>query len=138
MKFAFEKVSRLLLVVVAALLMNAQFVSAQEKAHKKGGVPSQEQVSKKVAKISEGLALNESKTKDLSAIFTNYYDGLRADKLAGKVSPENMKASKQDFNKKVKSLLSPEEFEKYKTLNSPKGKAPMANKVKKVQKIVEE
>ena len=55
---------------------------------------------------------------------------IRTAKLAGEVSPEKMKASRKDFNKKVKSLLSPEEFEKYKTLNSQKSKAPKVHKAK--------
>lgn len=125
MKLAVRMFSKLFLVAIAAFFINAQVVSAQIKTkQKKSNVPSQEQVQKKVTNIGKSLDLSETKTKDLSVIYTNYYDKLREKKQAG-CDPQEMKTLRKDFNKQVKTLLSPEEFEKLKSLNPSKSKKQM-------------
>ena len=105
-------------LIVVALLAIGLTGFAQEGKKKKGG--HEVTTEMKVKKMTEELSLNADQQKQMTVVL----DEQAAIMKAGKDNPDSREENKgkmKEIGKKVKGILTPEQFEKWKA-NAPKGK----------------
>ncbi len=95
-------------------------LSAQQQPEREGPPkpPGAAEVYKMVDDLSITLSLSESQKKEVSDLFINHFNEIRAslENKQEKLSRENMESNRKDFEEQVKKLLNDEqkvEFDKF-------------------------
>ena len=106
--------------------------SAQAQQRKQQGpppVPNEQEIEKMLSDLSKNLSLSESQEEQISKLYTQHFDEVKAKMENGKPKREEMEELKSDLESDVKELLDEDQQEKYdhfmaKQKSQRKGKRP--------------
>lgn len=102
-------------IILAAMLAVSSLttVIAQDRQQ----VPVEERVKKTIERIKPELTLTEQQEKDITPVYTDYYNAMAKLREAGtRPSPEDRKKLTDERDEKLKKVLSEEQMKKLKDL----------------------
>lgn len=121
MKTKFKKTTRLVLVVLVAML-SVTLTQAQPGGQKGGQqgpppLPTDDQIEKMVSDLSTELELSEAQEKQVSELYFAHFEEVEAVTDDGNSRPDRdvMDQMKKDFETEVKSVLTKDQQKQYET-----------------------
>lgn len=119
MKTKFKKTTRLVLVVLVAML-SVTLTQAQPGGQKGGQqgpppLPTDDQIEKMVSDLSTNLELSETQEKQVSELYFAHFEEVEALTDNGKSRPDRevMDQMKKDFETEVKSVLTKDQQKEF-------------------------
>lgn len=111
--------------VLLSMAVGAQnHTSDQQKRQGPPPLPTEEQLEKRIAKLSTELNLSEKQVQQLSELFTAHFNELKAkrehDNTVRQKHRQEMEAHRKKFEEEVKSVLTPEQKIKFDQLRKEK------------------
>ena len=108
-----------IIILAVAVLMGVGSVSAQ-----RGGGRHMMTVEQRVANMAKELGLTASQQKQITAIYTDFENSRKSEK--GEVTREQMRAQRQELDKKVNAVLTDTQKAKYEEMK--KSRRPSGRK----------
>lgn len=102
-------------IILAAILAVSSFTTVM--AQDRQQVPVEERVKKTIERIKPELTLTEQQEKDITPVYTDYYNAMTKLREAGtRPSPEDRKKLTDERDEKLKKVLSEDQMKKLKEL----------------------
>ncbi len=120
-------------LIILAMVLSTIGLMAQKKDHKKPPpIPDQEQIEKMMADLSNRLSLTEKQENKILILYKDHFNEvskkMEENKNSGKDGREQIKIIRENFEKDVKSLLTPEQQKQFdefvREKRSERGKKP--------------
>jgi len=121
-----QKVSLMAALAAGALIAFSPLVRAEDKPTPPEGRPPQGQrgevAKERIAKMAEELKLTDEQKTKVTALLKEQAEAMRGMKEATpEERKEKMKAGREEMQKKMKAILTPEQYTKWETLRKEGG-----------------